>query len=71
MVQNGTPRFFSLPKMIWNGISRFFSSENCSEWISEGISLPRNGLKWNSEVSLFWETGGIPTELPSVPYSAE
>jgi hypothetical protein len=42
---------FLFQKMVWNGILRVFL----------------NGLVLNSEVFLFCETGGIPTELPSVP----
>jgi hypothetical protein len=64
--------------MVWNGFSSVFSSENGSkrnskvlsfdglEWNSKGFPLPRNGSERNSEVFLFSETGGIPTELPSV-----
>jgi hypothetical protein len=35
------------------------------EW--NGFSLPMNGSERNSEVFLFHETDGIPTELPFVP----
>jgi hypothetical protein len=57
---------FSLPKIVWNGIPKFFLSENGSEWNFKSFSLPRNGLERNSEVFLFRETGGILTELQSV-----
>ncbi len=53
--------------MVWNGIPRFFSSKNGLEWNSQGFSLPRNGSERNSKVFLLLETGGIPTELSSVP----
>jgi hypothetical protein len=74
-------KFFSLPKMIRNGIPRFFLfrkwfrtefrgfSHPKMVWdgTSKGFSLPRNGSEQNSEVFLFRETSGIPTELPTVP----
>jgi hypothetical protein len=47
--------------------SKVLSFENGLERNSKGFSLPRNGSERNSEVFLFRETGGIPTELPSVP----
>jgi hypothetical protein len=53
--------------MVWNGIPRFFSSKNGLEWNSQGFSLPRNGSERNFKVFLLLETGGIPTELSSVP----
>ncbi len=81
IVRNRIPRFFSSKNGLeWN--SKVFSlprngSErnskgfclliNTSERNSEGFSLPKNGLEQNSEVFLFRETGGIPTELLSVP----
>ncbi len=46
-------------------------SRNGSERNSEGFSLPRNCSERNSEVFLVRETGGIPTELPSVRTCSE
>ncbi len=79
MVQNGIPSFF----FFQNGSERnseVFSSENGKErnskvlsfkngleQNSKDFSLPRNGSELNSKVFLFRETGGTPTELPSVP----
>jgi hypothetical protein len=67
MAWNGLPKF-SLLKMGRKGIGKEFQGfiiENGLEW--NGFSLPRNGSERNSEVFLFRETDGIPTELPSVP----
>ncbi len=47
--------------------SKVLSFKNGLERNSKGFFLPRNGSERNSEVFLFRETGGIPTELPSVP----
>ncbi len=59
---------FSLPR---NGSERNSDGVSIprigSERNSQCFSLPRIGLGRNSEVFLFCKTGGIPTELPSVP----
>ncbi len=67
MVRNEIPRFFSSEKWFGTKFRGFSLSRNGLERNSEGFSLLRNGLELNSEVFLFCETGGIPTELMSVP----
>jgi hypothetical protein len=66
MVRNGIPKF-SLLKMVWKGIPWFYHSKMVWNGIPRVFFRPRNGSERNSEVFLFRETGGIPTELPSVP----
>jgi hypothetical protein len=57
---------FSKNDLEWN--SEVCSlPRNCSKQNSEGFSLPRNGSERNSEVFIYHKTGGIPTELMSVP----
>ncbi len=77
MVRNGIPSFFFFRKwfgtefqsfLFWKWFGKEFQGfiiANVLEW--NGFSLPRNGSERNSEVFLFRETDGIPTELPSVP----
>ncbi len=57
---------FSLPSNGSERNSEVFSSENSLEWNSKGFSLQRIGSERNFEIFIFWETGGILTELPSV-----
>ncbi len=59
--------FFSSEKRFGMEFQEFSPSRNGLEQNFEGFSLPRNSLELNSEVFLFCETGGIPTELLSVP----
>jgi hypothetical protein len=47
--------------------SKVLSFKNGLERNSKGYFLPRNGSERNSEDFLFRETGGISTELLSVP----
>jgi hypothetical protein len=47
--------------------SKVLSFKNGLEQNSKGFFIPRNGSERNSKIFLFRETGGIPTELPSVP----
>jgi hypothetical protein len=66
-LRNRIPRVFLFREMVRNKIPRVFSSKKWFGTEFWGFFLPRNGLELNSEVFLFCETGGIPTELPSVP----
>jgi hypothetical protein len=59
--------FFSSEKWFGTKLRRFSLPRNGLERNSEGFYLPGNGLVLNSEAFLFRETGGISTELPSVP----
>jgi hypothetical protein len=66
MVQNGIQRVFLIREWFGTEFRGFSLQRNGSERNSDGFSLPINGSERNSEVFLLRETGGIPTELPSV-----
>ncbi len=71
MVRNGISRLFSTKNGSERNFEGFSLPRNGSERNSDGFSLPRNGSERNSEVFLYRKTGGIPTELRSVPTCSE
>ncbi len=58
---------FSFPKMVRNGIPRFFLFRKWFETEFRGFFSSENSSERNSEIFLFRETSEILTELPSVP----
>ncbi len=81
MVQNEIPRVFLFQEKVWNwtlrvflfwemvrnGIPRVFSSEKWFGTEFQGFFSSEQLFRTDSKIFLFRETGGIPTELPSVP----
>jgi hypothetical protein len=59
--------FFSSEKWFGTEFRGFFLPRKGTEQNYEGFSLPKNGSEQNFLVFLFHKTGGITTQLPSVP----